>query len=706
MAYTLLEGRKPLPYRRVVVAGDAAEAVRALDRAEASGVITDTFTGRQAPSVVWMFPGAEQYAGMGAGLYAGEPLYRQVLDEALSSLDPDLEPDVRRFVGPTDEPAASLRMDGPSRTLPALVAVEYAVGRLLQAWGITPAGTFGEGPGEYAAACFAGVFDIHQAMALAAFEGRLLESLDACTRPGAHASVTAQTDAIEARTDEFERYCRTMSFKAPTVPLVSNVTWGWITGAEATDPVYWGRRLQRTSRVADGMQTLLDLPNGVFIEIGPGRTLTRLLGQQPKAPRVMTPTFRRPDEADSDVALLLTAVGRLWAAGVPIDSQTLFSGERRRRVALPTYPFERLQCWRDSDPQPAARSAPGLAKRPDPADWFALPAWARSARPQRVSAPPSSWLVLTDDSPLATDIAAELRGSGHHVTAVIPGSGFALIGPGCYSVHPGNRMDYEALAQALRKSGQRPQYVLHLWAMTPPATGDGTARHDETEAERRYRDGLARNFFSLVYVAQAIAADEPALHIYCVSSQLQAVAPADEVDPEKAVLLGPCTVIPREYPNVSCTSIDIDWPMTPSARNRLLDNLVRELHHRDDGEIALRGRVPLDSPGRPRAAAASHAAGVGAGRWYLRHHRWSRRHRAEHRRAPGRERPGQTRAHRPDAADARRSRRPWSRRARFGERAERPCGGPAPACARRRRADARRGRWRPRGHAAGADRCP
>ena len=590
VAYTLLEGRKPLPYRRVVVAGNAAEAVRALDRAEASRVITDTFTGRQAPSVVWMFPGAEQYAGMGAGLYAGEPLYRQVLDEALSSLDPDLEPDVRRFVGPTDEPAASLRMDGPSRTLPALVAVEYAVGRLLQAWGITPAGTFGQGPGEYAAACLAGVFDIHQAMALAAFEGRLLESLDACTRPGANASATAQMDAIEARTDEFERYCRRMSFKAPTVPLVSNVTWGWIAGAEATDPVYWGRRLQRTSRVGDGMQTLLDLPNGVFIEIGPGRTLTRLLGQQPKAPRVMTPTFRRPDEADSDVALLLTAVGRLWAAGVPIDSQTLFSGERRRRVALPTYPFERLQCWRDSDPQPAARSAPGLAKRPDPADWFALPAWARSARPQRVSASPSSWLVLTDDSPLATDIAAELRGSGHHVTAVIPGSGFALIGPGCYSVHPGNRMDYEALAQALRKSGQRPQYVLHLWAMTPPATGDGTARHDETEAERHYRDGLARNFFSLVYVAQAIAADEPALHICCVSSQLQAVAPADEVDPEKAVLLGPCTVIPHEYPNVSCTSIDIDWPMTRSARNRLLDNLVRELHHRDDGEIALRGQ--------------------------------------------------------------------------------------------------------------------
>ena len=594
VAYTLLDGRKALPYRRVVVARDAAEAVRALDRAEASGVITDTFAGRQAPSVVWMFPGAEQYAGMGAGLYAGERLYRQVLDEALSSLDPDLESEVRRILRPIDEgpsAATSLRMDGPSRTLPALVAVEYAIGRLLQAWGIMPAGTFGEGPGEYAAACFAGVFDIEQAMALAAFEGRLLENLEAGALPGAHASAVAHTDTIEARSDEFERFCLTMPFKAPTIPLVSNETWGWITAAEATDPVYWGRRLQRTGRVADGMRTLLDLPNGVFIEIGPGRTLTRLLGQEPNAPRVATPTLRRSDEAGSDVALLLTAVGRLWAAGVPIEAQPFFSGERRRRVALPTYPFERLRCWRESDPQPAARSAPGLAKRPDPADWFALPAWARSARPRRVSVPPSSWLVLTDDSPLATDIAAELRGSGHHVTAVIPGSGFALAGPDCYSVNPGCRLDYEALAQALRTSGERPQFVLHLWAMAPPATGDGTARRDETEAESRYRENLARNYFSLVYLAQAIAADAPALHIYCVSSRLQAVAPADDVDPEKAVLLGPCTVIPREYPGVSCTSIDIDWPVSPSAQSRLLDSLARELCHRGtDGEIALRGR--------------------------------------------------------------------------------------------------------------------
>ena len=129
---------------------------------------------------------------MGAGLYAGERIYRQALDEALSGLDPDLESDVRRLVRPPDASAAGARrIDETSHTLPALVAVEYAIGRLLQAWGMRPAGTIGEGPGEYAAACFAGVLDIHQAMALAAFESRLLQRLDAGTPLGAHGAAPA-----------------------------------------------------------------------------------------------------------------------------------------------------------------------------------------------------------------------------------------------------------------------------------------------------------------------------------------------------------------------------------------------------------------------------------------------------------------------------------------------------------------------------------
>jgi acyl transferase domain-containing protein/thioesterase domain-containing protein/acyl carrier protein len=573
VAYTLLAGRQPLAHRRIVVARDTAEAARMLAAGD-TRVITDACIDRLPPSVAWMFPGGGQYAGMGADLYTGERVYREALDEALSGLDRDLELAARRRVHPAPEGSSTAaRMDQSPQALPALVAVEYAVGRLLQGWGLTPAGIIGDGAGEYAAACIAGVFDIRQAMALAALESRLL-----------------QTDTTEARGDEFERFCRTMPFQPPTIPLVSGETGGWITAVEATDSHFWGRRLQRRSRVSDGLRTLM-ARHGVFVEIGPCRTLAGLLGQQPNAPAVVTPTLRPADEDQSDVAFLLTAVGRLWAAGVPVDAQKFFAGERRRRVALPTYPFERQRCSNDPGPPSTLRPTAGLAKRPDLADWFALPAWSRSPRPPRVAVPPSSWLVLTDDSPLAADMVAELHDAGHHVTAVVAGAGFALVGPGRYTVRPSTRADYEALAEALRESGRRPRYVLHLWAMTPPAIGNDAVLRAEPNAHCRYRDGLARNYFSLVYLAQAIAADVTVLDIYCVSSQVQSVSHDDEVVPEKAVLLGPCKVFPREYPGVSCTSIDIDWPLNPSARSRLVDNLMREFGHQGtDGEIALRGR--------------------------------------------------------------------------------------------------------------------
>ena len=419
VAYTLIDGRQPMAHRRVVVARDAADAAHALDPAEGSRVITDTFTDTQPPSVAWMFPGSGQYAGMGAGLYAGERIYRQALDEASRvSIRTSRQTCAASFVlrmHPSPEGGGVTRSH--TRCLRSSRSSTRSAACCRR--GHQASGDGWRGRGRIRRGLFRRVLDIHQAMALAAFESRLRQRLDAGTIPGAHGAVPAHTEMIEARADEFARFCRTISFKPPAIPLVSNVTGAWITGAEATDPDYWGRRLHRTSRVADGLRTLLTLRNGVFVELGPGRNLASLLGQQPNAPRVVTPTLRRPEEDESDVAFLLTALGRLWAAGVPIDAPMLFAGERRRRLGLPTYPFERQRM--EHEPQALSRPAVGLAKRPDLADWFALPGWSRSARPPRVSVTSSSWLVFTDDTPLAADILNELRDEGHHVTAVVPG---------------------------------------------------------------------------------------------------------------------------------------------------------------------------------------------------------------------------------------------------------------------------------------------
>jgi acyl transferase domain-containing protein/thioesterase domain-containing protein len=356
VAFTLLEGRHAFPHRRAVVVDCTGDAIHALRHLARNRVVTNSCT---APPVTvnWLFPGEEAlYTRIGAGLYSWEPRYRDALDEALSGLDAALRNDVRGLVLPSSVAVeANGRLAGSSRAGPALLAVQYALGRVLLAWGITPAAMIGHGTGEYAAACFAGVFDIEQAMAMLVLDGRLRDSLHPEAAPtgasgsGDGARIAEPPAALEQDLDEFDRLCRRLPFRAPRRPFVSRITGNWITDAEATDPGYWAGQRQGSVPLAEGIATLLAGGEAAVVEIGPGSLAPFLLEQVP-SPVVSTATFRPADVSDSDEACLLSAVGRLWSAGVSIDAPQLFAGRRRRRVPLPTYPFERQRHWIEPEP--------------------------------------------------------------------------------------------------------------------------------------------------------------------------------------------------------------------------------------------------------------------------------------------------------------------------------------------------------------------
>jgi acyl carrier protein len=169
---------------------------------------------------------------------------------------------------------------------------------------------------------------------------------------------------------------------APSIPFVSNLSGDWIRPEEATDPVYWGRHLRGTVRFAAGIGKLLEEPDRVLLEVGPGRTLTTLAARQaaghPAIASLRHP--REPREQSPDLAHLLTAAGRLWLAGHRLDAGKLFAGQERRRVPLPTYPFERHRYWIEPEsamPLPGARPAVDAAS-PEPA---VPPAQTLHARP-------------------------------------------------------------------------------------------------------------------------------------------------------------------------------------------------------------------------------------------------------------------------------------------------------------------------------------
>jgi phthiocerol/phenolphthiocerol synthesis type-I polyketide synthase E len=403
VAWTLQQGRRGFAHRRAVVARTGAEAARALvDPALADGARGAAGrAGSEAPAAVFLFPGqGAQYAGMARGLYEREPVFRGELDRCAEMLIPHLGLDLRPVIFSDD----SGRLKQTALTQPALFAVEYAIAKQWMSWGIVPESMIGHSVGEYVAACLAGVFSLDDALALVAERGRLMQSLppgsmlavplpaaevepllvpavsiatinapDRCVVSGpgdeigrleadftgrgvaarrvetSHAFHSPMMDPI---LDAFSARVAGTVRNAPGLRWVSNLTGTWITPEQAADPAYWASHLRQAVRFADCVATLAaEGRERVFIECGPGRTLSSLVRRQvPASPAIHS--LRHADDPADDVEVLLGALGRAWAAGTAIDWRAVHGGEARRRVPLPTYPFERKRFWVDPAPQP------------------------------------------------------------------------------------------------------------------------------------------------------------------------------------------------------------------------------------------------------------------------------------------------------------------------------------------------------------------
>jgi acyl transferase domain-containing protein len=341
-SFTLLAGRRTFPYRRAVVCRDAADAAACLD-----GLAPErTLAGASADeprdrALAFLFPGeGAQHVGMARELYETEPVFRELLDRSAGLLTQHLGLDLRTVLYPSPEGQAEAEelLAGPRIGQPALFAVEHALARLWMSWGVMPQAMLGHGVGELVAACLSGVFSLEDALAVVAARGRVLE-------------------APSADCELLERL-RQVRLQEPRIPFVSGHTGTWMRANEATDPVTWARHLRAPLRFADALAALLAEPDRVLLEAGPGQRLTKLVEAQ--APG--RPVIASQGEPGEDAALsLFTALGSLWLAGHRLDAGRLFAGQERRRVPLPSYPFERLRYWIEPDRE-VRTEAPAVRK--------------------------------------------------------------------------------------------------------------------------------------------------------------------------------------------------------------------------------------------------------------------------------------------------------------------------------------------------------
>jgi acyl transferase domain-containing protein len=403
VAYTLQTGRRAFEHRRMVVCQHVNDALTALETANPRRVATSV---AESPDrdVVFMFSGqGSQYPNMGLELYQSEPEFRQQVDRCAELLRPYLSLDLREVLYPeaNDLEDAAQMLQQTWLTQPALFVIEYALAKLWIAWGIRPRAMVGHSIGEYVAACLAGVVSLEDALALISTRGRLMQELPGgsmlavpltesqiqphldgkvslavingpsmCVVSGEHEAVREvekrltqsgvesrrlhtshafHSSMMEPILDPFAEKVRKLELGAPQIPFVSNVTGRWITADQATDPRYWADHIRQTVRFSDCLQELFQEPKRVLLEIGPGRTLCTLARQHSEFDReiIVLSSTRHPKENQSDLAFTLNTLGRLWLAGVPVDWSRFYASERRHRVGLPTYPFERRRYWID-----------------------------------------------------------------------------------------------------------------------------------------------------------------------------------------------------------------------------------------------------------------------------------------------------------------------------------------------------------------------
>jgi tyrocidine synthetase-3 len=297
-----------------------------------------------------------------------------------------------------DGPAAKIGardIDQTEVAQPILFIFSYALANLLMRWGIKPYAMIGHSIGEYIAACLAGVFSLEDALKLVVLRGKLMQRIPGGAMLGLqlpeeevtpflnddlwlaavnstalsvvsgtyeaiaalqaklqekgyntrylHTSHAFHSNMMDPILDEFKEHVKTIRLNKPAIPYVSNVTGQLITEQQVVDPGYWVQQLRRTVQFSRGIEVLLEEGYSTFVEVGAGNVLTTFVRQHMarKPSHLLVSLVKPPRETASDLEFLLNGIGHLWLYGNNLDWSEFYAKEKRNRVQLPTYPFER-----------------------------------------------------------------------------------------------------------------------------------------------------------------------------------------------------------------------------------------------------------------------------------------------------------------------------------------------------------------------------
>ncbi len=635
VAYTLLVGRRAFPHRRAVVCRDRQQALSLLEGSEDKRIEGRPGSAR-ARSLTFMFPGqGAQYPRMAQALYETEGVFRECVDTCAEQIRPHLGLDLRALLFPpsaADEPEAARRLSQTAFAQPALFVIEYALARLLQSVGLEPRALVGHSLGEYVAACLSGVFTLEDALALVAARGRLVQALPpgammtvflpeaelgqhldsalslATTAPGccvvsgpteavsalrermAHAGVEAREVAtshafhsamMEPAMQRLEAHVSRLPLKPPSIPFVSNVTGTWITAEQATDPAYWARQLRATVRLEESFGALLAEPEQAFLEVGPGRSLSALLKRHPAlgASHLHLPLLPVADSPrHAALESWMTALGRLWAHGARVEAKALFEGERRHRISLPTYPFERKRHWIEYGSQELRlRSAEAGRAAQSP---LQAHAWRQAVTP--ASARPGVHkprvLLLSAASGAGARLVPLLRDLGYELTH-------------------SESQEPRGLLERLHQQGQSPSVIMSAWELDGAEAPGEAALSDTDHPSAAWR--------RLAALIEALSARPEPVRLLVATRHTLRVTGEERLLDSRRLLPALCEYARQRCPHVA--TVLVDFPAEPRSLEgeALLAGLLPEIHGGSGApRVAWRGHRRWEQAPEPLAEEA------------------------------------------------------------------------------------------------------
>jgi len=639
ISYSLNVGRKIFPFRRAVVYDEKENLISLLElekRRKYSYVVKENIN-----SIVFMFPGqGSQYVNMGKDLYENEPVFRKYMDEGFNIVKNLTGESFDHILYPVSDDKNNI--DQTKYTQPLLFLLEYAFARLTMHYGLMPKYVIGHSVGEYVAACISEALSFEDGVRLIVKRAELMSNLpmgmmlsvsiseddakiylnediaiaavngpEQVVLSGDHTSITAlatklkqlKIPHIRLKTshafhskmqdmilEPFRKEIEAVSFTLAKIPFVSNLTGEFITQKQYSDPEYWLNQLRRTVRFSRGLKTILSKKeNFVFLEIGPGNTLSNLLKQQHLngTSIISDNLIRRANEFDNDQRFLLNKLGVLWQKGVDVDFNKLHQEGRRTRIPLPTYSFEPTKYPAEVDALKQVGTNSYGTDSPRGIlinEWFYRVQWKLAGWHQRKKNDyqNKSVLIYSDKCQLAEHLIDSLTEAGVHSVVINIGESYKKINDGLYMVDPCQEISFESLFNDLKSSNIVPCQIFHFWNFNDCHSNDII----ESIHSDFYQKTGYESLLNTVKSFTGSFGDSLQMKITFVANGIFNVLGNDVIFPQKATSLAAMKVIAMEFQNIDCRAIDI----IDTSKDTILA-LVKELEcGLNEQEIAIRGK--------------------------------------------------------------------------------------------------------------------